>query len=193
MIEQALILALNHLLRDAQWARERLVPLAGRIVRMTMPPFSAEFAIGSDGTLAVAASAQPDVVIELPAGAPFQILGGLEGLLRQARVTGSAEVADTLGFVLRNLRWDFEEDLSRAIGDVAAHRIAQGVRGVAAWQADAVRRAAENVAEYLREEQGSLKGRAAVSGFAAAVDELRDDLARLEKRIERIESRAQRF
>lgn len=193
MIEQAFILALNHLLRDAQWALERLAPLAGKTARMTMPPFSMEFAIGADGSLAVAASAQPDVLIELPATAPFHILGGMDGVLRQARVTGSAEVADTLGFVLRNLRWDFEEDLSRAIGDVAAHRVAQGVRGLAAWQVNAAQRAAENLAEYLREEQGSLKGRAAVSRFAAAVDTLRDDLARLEKRIERIESRTNRF
>jgi ubiquinone biosynthesis protein UbiJ len=193
MFEQAVILALNHLLRDAQWARERLAPLAGRTARMAMAPFAVEFAINRDGSVAVAASAQPDVVIKLPAHAPFQILGGMEALLRQARVSGSAEVADTLGFVLRNLHWDFEEDLSRVIGDVAAHRVAQGVHGLASWQAGAVRRGAENVAEYLREEQGSLTGRAAASGFAAAVDELRDDLARLEKRIERIELRSKQF
>jgi ubiquinone biosynthesis protein UbiJ len=193
MIEQAVILALNHLLRDAQWARERLAPLAGKTARMLMPPLSIEFAIVPDGTLAVAASAQPDVVINLPPHAPLQILGGMDALLRQARVSGSAEVADTLGFVLRNLHWDFEEDLSRVIGDIAAHRVAQGVRGLASWQATAVRRASENVAEYLREENGSLKGKAAVSGFATAVDALRDDLARLEKRIERIELRAKQF
>ncbi len=193
MIEQAVILALNHLLRDAQWARERLAPLAGKTARMRMPPLSIEFAIAQDGTLAVAASAQPDVVIDLPAHAPFQFLGGMDTLLRQARVSGSAELADTLGFVLRNLHWDFEEDLSRVIGDIAAHRVAQGVRGLASWQATAVRRASENVAEYLREENGSLKGKAAVSGFATAVDALRDDLARLEKRIERIELRAKQF
>lgn len=192
MFEQTAILALNHLLRDAQWARDRLIPLAGKTARLTMPPVGVEFAITSDGTLAVAASARPDVTIDLPAHAPLQLAGGMEALMRQARISGSAELADTLGFVLRNLRWDYEEDMSRVVGDVAAHRAAGGLRRFVHWQRNAARRAAENVAEYLRDEQGSLKGRGAVSAFGAAVDTLRDDLARLEKRIERIETRSRK-
>jgi ubiquinone biosynthesis accessory factor UbiJ len=187
MIEQAAIIALNHLLRDAQWARERLAPLAGRTTRVFMPPLRLEFAINPDGTLSEAATEQPDVVIALPPQAPLYALRGADALLQQARITGSAELADTLGFVLRNLGWDYEEDLSQLVGDIAAHRIAAAVRRFAAWQRDAVRNTAENVAEYLREETTVLTARALASEFAGAVDALRDDLARLEKRIERLE------
>lgn len=193
MIEQAAIIALNHLLRDAQWARERLAPLAGRTTRVFIPPLRLEFAINPDGTLSEAATEQPDVVIALPPQAPLYALRGADALLQQARISGSAELADTLGFVLRNLRWDYEEDLSRLVGDIGAHRIAAAVRRLASWQRDAARNTAENLAEYLREETTVLTARALALEFAGAVEELRDDLARLEKRIERLEGGSSRL
>jgi len=193
MIEQAAVLALNHLLRDAQWARERLAPLAGRTACLALPPLRVAFAIQSDGTIAEASVESPDVTIILSSQAPLRALQGADAVLRETRVTGSAELADTLGFVLRNLRWDWEEDLSRFIGDIAARRVAGVVQRVTGWQRDAARSAIENVAEYLREEQPTLTGRGPAGEFAAAVDVLRDDLARLEKRIERIEGRMARI
>lgn len=192
MIEQAAILGLNHLLRDAQWARDRLVPLAGKTACLALPPFRFAFAIQSDGTIAEASVEHPDVTITLPAGAPLHALQGADAVLRETRVTGSAEMADTLGFVLRNLRWDWEEDLSRVIGDIASRRVASVVQRFAGWQRNAARNAVENVVEYLREEQPTLTGRGPAGEFAGAVDVLRDDLARLEKRIERIEGRVSR-
>jgi ubiquinone biosynthesis protein UbiJ len=186
MIEQIAVVALNHLLRDAQWARERLAPSAGKTVRLAVWPVTVDLAINPDGTLSEVAVERPDVIITLPAGAPLAALGGREALLRQARVTGSAELADTFGFVLRNLRWDYEEDLSQVLGDVAAHRIGGSLRRFGAWQASAANNIIENLGEYLREEQPVFASSALVGEFGSTVDRLRDDLARLEKRIERL-------
>lgn len=39
------------------------------------------------------------------------------------RISGNADLADALGFVLRKLRWDVQQEaLSRVVGDIAAHR-----------------------------------------------------------------------
>lgn len=188
MLEQSAILLLNHLLRHAQWARERLALSAGSTARIAMPPLRLEFAIEADGSVSEAATQHPDVVIALPADTPLQAaLNGSEALMRKARITGSAELADSLGFVFRNLRWDAEEDLSRLVGDIAAHRLVALARRFASWHVDAARNLAENFAEYLREEQPSLTGARLVEEFANDVDVLRDDIARLDKRIARLE------
>ena len=103
--------------------------------------------------------------------------------MRAVRIEGSAELAETLGFVIRNLRWDIEEDLSRLVGDIAAHRIATGARELASWQRQATRNLAENLAEYFTQEQPLIARRDAITGFSGDVDRLRDDVARLEKRV----------
>ena len=187
MLESAALAVLNHLLQDAPWARTRLVPYAGRVARLSLPPWRLDLAVGAQGQLArAAAEAPPDVEISLPAGAFLQLLGGPEQAARAVRVSGSAEFADALGFVLRKLRWDFEEDLARRIGDIPAHRIAGLVSGFATWQRQAARKLAENVAEYLTEESPTLAKPTEVADFVAGVDGLRDDLARLEKRLARL-------
>jgi ubiquinone biosynthesis protein UbiJ len=108
-------------------------------------------------------------------------------VLQTISFSGDAELAGALQFLFRNLRWEYEEDLSRVVGDVAAHRIASTGRAFTAWQKDAAERLGQNFAEYLTEEANVLAPPAAVSGFARAVDDLRDAVERLEKRIERLE------
>lgn len=182
-----LLAAVNHVLAQAAWARARLAPFGGHVARITVPPFAAEFAIGDDGHLLPApADTAPEVSISLPATAPLLALQGHDAVMRAARLEGSAEFAEALGFVIRNLRWDAEEDLSKVVGDIAAHRLVGGIRSVAAWQQQAARNLAENLAEYFTEEQALIASEAAVVQFVDDIDRLRDDVARLEKRVERL-------
>lgn len=106
--------------------------------------------------------------------------------MRAARIKGSAEFAEALGFVIRNLRWDAEEDLSRIVGDIAAHRIVRGTSKFAGWQQQAARNFAANLAEYFTEEQPLIARQADISSFSGDIDRLRDDVARLEKRLQRL-------
>jgi ubiquinone biosynthesis protein UbiJ len=106
--------------------------------------------------------------------------------MRAARIEGSAEFAEALGFVIRNLRWDAEEDLSRVVGDVAAHRLVKGSRELATRQQQAAQNFAANLAEYFTEEQPLIARQADIATFSADIDRLRDDVARLEKRLQRL-------
>ncbi len=182
-----LMAAVNHLLAQAAWAREKLAPFAGHAAQIKLPPFEAAFLIGEDGHIsAPAAEAELEVSISLPATTPLLALQGKDAVMRAARIEGSAEFAETLGFVIRNLRWDAEEDLSTVIGDIAAHRIVAGTREFAAWQQQAAQNFAENFAEYFTEEQPLIARRDAIADFSADIDRLRDDVARLEKRLQRL-------
>ena len=187
-------LALNHLLEAEPQARERLAPFAGEVVELRAPPLPAlTFTIlpggrveaggarsGSDGALVV--TLKPEFLAALAKGE--------EHLMRAVEVSGDARLASEVMWLLRHRRGALpeiaEEDLSRLVGDVAAHRFAQGVRGLLAWQADAVRRLAESFADYVTEENRMVVGRAEHDAFAAGVARLRDALERLEKRIGRL-------
>lgn len=188
MLNRAALAALNHLLMGAAWARERLAPFAGRSARLSLPPFRLDFLITVDGSLMVPDLAMEDcdVEIALPADAPLLALRGTEAVAKATHISGPAEFADALGFVLRNLRWDFEEDLSKGVGDIAAHRIGGLLKAFGAWHEQATRNLAENFAEYLTEEQPILVNQNELGVFSAAVSRLRDDLAQMEMRVLRL-------
>jgi ubiquinone biosynthesis accessory factor UbiJ len=192
MLDALAAAAINHLLQGAAWARERMVPFAGASVRFHLPPASATFSIGEDGTLQPAASGvEPAAIIRLtPALALRLALLKDESARAEVEVEGDAALAAALTRILGALSWDVEEDLSRVVGDVAAHRIGLAGRALLDWQAALAANVARSVGEYLTEERAVVPGREALHVFAAAVDELRDDTQRLEKRIQRLASAA---
>ncbi|MGE5640132.1 MAG: SCP2 domain-containing protein, partial [Clostridia bacterium] len=101
-------------------------------------------------------------------------------------VSGNARLADEVMALARNLRWDFEEDLSRLVGDVAAHRIGETARAFFAWQRDVARRMAETLAGYATDEAKLIASRREVEVLARGTAELRDALERLEQRMRRL-------
>ena len=102
------------------------------------------------------------------------------------QVEGDAEFANAVSQVSQGVRWEAEDDLSRLVGDIAARRIVAGGRAVFGAAQATRRRIEENVAEYFLEEQPLLVRPQAVAEFSADVAELRDDVERLAKRIERL-------
>ena len=180
-------LALNHVLAASPEAMRRLAPFAGERVEVRAPPLPAlTFTILPDGRLEAGGAGASLVVTLKPELLPA--LGkGEEHLMRAVEVSGNAQLAAEVMWLVRHLREALpdiaEEDLSRLFGDVAAHRLAQGARDFMAWQADAARRLAGTFSDYATEETRMLVGRAEHDAFAAAVSRLRDAVERLEKRI----------
>ncbi|MBL0076219.1 MAG: hypothetical protein IPP41_09925 [Rhodocyclaceae bacterium] len=180
--------AINHVLGQADWAREKLAVFAGRSARVVMPPFDANIVVLDNGFLSSPTDdkAEADVTINLPASAPLLLLQGLPVLMRAVKLSGSVDFAEALSFVIRNLKWDVEEDLSKVVGDIAAHRLVDGAKRFGTWNAGAAQNLAGNFAEYFTEENPLIAQRVAVSDFSREVDSLRDDVARLEKRVARV-------
>ena len=182
----AFCFALNHLLRSEPWARERLVPFAGEAVELAAPPLPAlRFTIGPEGLLD-AGGGEPDLSLKIRPSVLAGLARGEEHALRAVDVSGNARLASEVMLLARHLRWDFEEDLSRLLGDVAAHRVAGALRDFASWHADAARRLAAALADYATDEQPLLLRRGQLTALAADVACLRDALERLHKRVERL-------
>ena len=180
------IFALNHLLGAEAWARDKLKPYAGQCVEFRAPPLPAlRLDILDSGLLANAAQdATPNLVVTIGAGALPALVRGEDALMREIGIEGNADLTGAVQYLFRHVRWDIEEDLARVFGDVLAHRMVEQGRLFAAWNREAAEKLAQNLAEYWIEEQPLLARPADVRQFLAGVDQLRDDLARVEKRIE---------
>lgn len=182
--------AINHLLRGASWARDALRRFAGKTARFDLVPLALSLTVLESGEVAPAApDAACAVTVRLTPGLVLRLAARDETAWRDVALSGDAEFCAAIHHVARNLRWDVEEDLSRIFGDVAAHRMAQTGRAVQRWGGQAFENTARSFAEYWTEEQPLIAAARDIEEFNGAVDRLRDDTARLEKRLERLTSR----
>lgn len=187
MLSRLLVRLLNHLLARESWASLRLRPFAGQQVTIAGGPLPICLQVTEEGFFAAADEAlAPAVTITLPADFPARLLVDRSSLFASARLAGSADFAETLAFVFRNLQWDAEDDLAQLVGDIAARRLVQTARAVHDWQGQAVDNTLRNLAEYATEESDWLAAPREQQAFGEAVSQLRDDVARLEKRLQRL-------
>jgi ubiquinone biosynthesis protein UbiJ len=189
----ALPAAINHLLAAEPWARAQLAPHVGKTLHVVVVPFTIRLTVSVDPTTAAVsvvragASSLADTTITMPyAALPRLLAGGPDAAMRDLRIDGDADFAQVVGLLVKNLRWDVEEDLSKVIGDVASHRVVGAARAASAEVRRANDRVVSGVTEYLLEENPQLVRPRAVQALAEGVRRLRDDLARLEKRVERL-------
>lgn len=114
---------------------------------------------------------------------------GDESLLRSRtlRISGDPLVASDFRDLIALAAPDFEEELSRHVGDLAARQVGNLLRGFRGWGLDAADRLSRSFAEYLQEESRDLPARAEIEAFLDGVDELAADVARLEAHIRRLE------
>ncbi|MET0067217.1 MAG: SCP2 sterol-binding domain-containing protein [Candidatus Thiodiazotropha sp.] len=106
----------------------------------------------------------------------------------EVTIEGDTALAQRFGDFIATLDIDWEEQLSRLTGDVAAHEIGGLFRGVLNWGAKTRATAEQNLKEYLQEELRMLPTVYEMQPFLQEVDRLRDDVERLEARIQRLES-----
>ncbi|MFC5431015.1 SCP2 domain-containing protein [Paraburkholderia denitrificans] len=185
--------AVNHLLARESWARDRLAPYAGKTARLSCPPVVLTLLVQPDGYLAAVDehdAQHADVALSLPASAFSSFVqGGQASVMKHVKIEGDAEFAQVIGKLAEHLRWEPEEDLAKLIGDAGAWRIASLARTARdqAWRTS--RNVLGSVTEYLLDENPQLVRRAELDGLNVELSRARDALARVEKRIERLEQK----
>lgn len=195
MLLERLESALNRNVAGSRRAQALCRQLDGRVMSLTAPgtPLSLFFK-AEGGRIGIAARHEgaPDATLS---GTPIALLAlagpKAEGAMRGGgvRIEGDAEVAQKFRELLSQAQPDFEEELARVIGDVAARRVANVARGVLDWGRKAADSLATSVVEYLQEEGRDLPTRVEVEEYLEGVDRLRDDVERLEARLLRLERR----
>ena len=166
--------------------QEDLARHAGKTVRLVLPGLAGSLSIDADGRVHRSGSEQTDARLHIPLDALMQWPVDRAAARSRIRVEGDRELALALAQVLAMTEWDAEELLSRLLGDVAAHRIMRVWHGRQDVSRDRWQRLAESVGEYIQYEGRWIVARPTLDGFNRDVDVLRDDVERLEKRIQRL-------
>jgi ubiquinone biosynthesis protein UbiJ len=190
MLAKPLTAALNHLLGKAAWARRRLAVHAGRHILVTIGAFSLRLTVTSYGFLAESAGADglaPDLTLTLPVSALPLAVTEPRALTGSAHIAGHAELAETVSLLLRELRWDAEDDLAPLLGDVAAVRLVRGARLLRAEVADAAKRFQQSLSASLTDDQSAAVPRHVGDARADEIAELDAALRSLGNRVARLE------
>lgn len=178
---------LQHLTNQNNWSREHLIGFAGKVVQFDVALIKTNLLILEDGSLAIAGeTATPDATIHAPPSLVFRLLAKDEAAKTQIRIDGDTHLATELSKVLQLMRWDIEEDLSHVVGDIAAHQIGVASHKIIQETKQQSVHLAEMLMEYWQEEKNVLAKKRHVEQFNTEVDTLRGDVARFEKRLEKL-------
>lgn len=189
--------SINGLLRLDPRSAERLAHHHGRLIAIEVLGIGLTlyFVPQHDGLLQIIGSieGEPDCTLS---GAPLDLMrsgdsdqGAAQLFAGRVSISGDTELAHRFGEILGGLDIDWEEPLSRLVGDVAAHEIGLRSRKLGRWARSTGQTLSQDLAEYLTEEARLLPTRYECEEFLAEVDRLRDDTERLAARVARLQKK----
>ena len=184
---------LNQAIRLDPEATRRLAPMHGRVIRFVILGLGLElYLIPEPGGIQLLETFEdePDCTLR---GTPLALARmsstreSADQLFTGAvSIEGDSGLAHHFGEFLSSIDIDWEEQLSRLTGDVIAHEAGNLARGLMRWGVESRHTLGLNLQEYLQEELRLLPGRYEIEPFLSEVDRLRDDVERLDARLERL-------
>ena len=187
MIKPLVTKFLQHITNQNEWSRPYLTPFAGKTVQFDFVLVKANLLILEDGSLALSGeTASPDATIYVPPSLALRLLAKDEAARMCIKVDGDTQLATELGKVLQNMRWDIEEDLSHITGDITAFKIGEFTKKAFTRMRQQSQNASEMLSEFWQEEKPIIAKKRQVEQFNIDVDALKSDVARLEKRLQKL-------
>ena len=116
---------------------------------------------------------------------------GASMLESDVEIDGDMRVAEKFSAILKEVDIDWEELLSKLVGDIIAHQAGQVVRSGSDWFTQSVEAMKLNTSEYLSEESKVTPAEAELEYYMDQVDDLRMDVDRIEARIKIMQSSIQ--
>ncbi len=129
-LRNRLVLLLNHVLMQEPQAMDRLRRQQGKTVQAGWGTVALWLQATPAGLLAlVPESTAPDLRLQVTEPSPVALVQTLlAGQKPPVDIQGDVQLAAEVAWLVDNVRWDVEEDLSRLLGDAAAHTLVGAVR-----------------------------------------------------------------
>jgi len=186
---------INHVLSSEPWAAAELARHSGKTILLQLPLGNLCFEIKLDGLLASLKEIDsPSLTLEISTSALSGLAGSSGSLREQAfkavKITGDADLAQLLGRLAGQLRWEYEEDLARLVGDAPANFAVRQGKKFASATRSAAADLLDNVVEYVSEEKKVLLNKRDFMVHKSELSKLRESVDRMEKRIQLLEQKA---
>lgn len=101
----------------------------------------------------------------------------------EVEISGDTRLGHRFKSVFAQMAIDWAEPLAALLGDSVAFQLQQSGQRFARWGQDTLQSFTANVSEYLQEESRDVVTEAELEVFYHAVDQLRDDVERLQAKI----------
>ncbi|MDD2934082.1 MAG: SCP2 sterol-binding domain-containing protein [Methylotenera sp.] len=187
MFKQISTRLLQHLIAQNSWANDLLQPFAGKSVQLNIALVNTSLVILENGNLAIAGDTNiPDATITIAPSLLLRLIAKDEAAKLQIKIEGDTHLATELAKVFSNMRWDYEDDLSKIVGDVPAYKLGELRRQAVNTVKETGINLTEMLSEYWQEEKPMIAKKRHVEQFNAEVDILRADVERLEKRLNKL-------
>lgn len=178
---------LQHLIAQNSWANAMLQPFADRSILFNVGLMSTALVILENGNLAIAGESNiPDATVTVPPSLLLRLIARDESAKLNISIEGDTHLAAELAKIFSHMRWDYEDDLSKLVGDIPANRIGEFGRKTAFTLKETSTNLAEMLSEYWQEEKPIIAKKRHIEKFNTQVDSLRADTARLEKRLQKL-------
>ena len=189
MLTETIENVLNRGLPRSPRARQLCRELQGHRVGVEVSGFARLVVESTGETLQLKRDATASTEAEI-VGGPFSLLAlageSPEAVIQRGdvQIRGDVELAQRFRELALLLRPDIEEEVSKVVGDVPAHHLGRVARAAFGWTRSAASTQVRNMAEYLAHERQHLVPRAEADQLLKGVDTLRENVDRLEARIE---------
>lgn len=188
---------LNRQLDGNSDARRALASVAGETLAIKFEGVGLDLYMHAGVDRISLASEYTDEPAAIISGSPLALAALSSGASEASKVRktgvkifGDTAVAQGFERLIANVKPDWEEELSRLVGDSVAHRVGNMARSFFGWGKDVGGRMTEDFAEYFTEEGRDLPTRTEADDFFDDVDTLRSDMERAEARIDELDKRA---
>lgn len=186
--------AFNKLIMLDEQSAQRLLPLNGKRLKVTVKesPWPLTFAFSSRIDVLIDEGSEPQntapdchIKLSLDTLKELQDSSQITRLIQEKRLEldGDIHVAQHFSVLVKDLDIDWEEQLSRYVGDVAAHQIWSTANSIKSHLSKRLQQFGNMVREGSIEEKQLAPHPIAMEGFIQDVSQLRSDVGKLEARI----------
>jgi ubiquinone biosynthesis protein UbiJ len=125
-----------------------------------------------------------DAEIKLSISSALELMRGNKKA--HIEIKGDIDFATAMSSLLRDVEWDYEDDLSQIVGDIPAYHLVKLAKKLVNTTKKTSFNIADTFAEYWLEEKPLIAKKRLVKEFNNEVDRLRFDVDRLELRLKKL-------
>ncbi|MCP1659820.1 ubiquinone biosynthesis accessory factor UbiJ [Neisseria perflava] len=182
----ALLPIINHLIQQNPEQQHALSQFAGKILRVNFAGLRIQGCITEEGFLE-SSKAEPDTELSFRTGAIQKLLQGRQPGVGDLSVSGDLMLGMSLLPVFGSLRYYANDDLARLFGDTAAGSLSSRAEQIGQTVRQIGLSLAEQIGEFSHEPESPVIDAETLEAWMDEVDRLRDDVARLNARLDRLE------
>ena len=182
MIQKIRKIIINHLLLQNDWMQSRLINYKNKIITIIISDIKIIFQIQDNGQLqTIDKSKKTDCIINLTISDFInQIVNNKN---KKIIVEGNLELANEVSQILKKIKWDIEEDLSKYIGDIPAIHTTKLIKKILKTNKNNINNLTNSLIDYWEEENPLLAKKRDVFYFNSEVSKIVEDTKILEARI----------